>query len=66
MYNAHLALVHADIGAHASLDDKAINDAEQPRVEFIRFGGPKSGESGSRSRAEEMELQRRVKLYHLA
>ncbi|KZV62931.1 AAA-domain-containing protein [Peniophora sp. CONT] len=58
IYNAHLALVHADIGAHASLDDKAQDSGEQ-RVEFVRFGG-RQGDSGLKSRAEELELQRRI------
>ena len=58
VYNAHLALVHADIGAHASLDDKALDDGKEQRVEFVRFGAV----SGSKSRAEEMETQRRVSL----
>ncbi|KZV74257.1 AAA-domain-containing protein [Peniophora sp. CONT] len=59
VYNAHLALIHADIGVHASLDDKARDSGEQKRIDFVRFGGRGGGE-GLTSRAEEMEMESRI------
>ncbi|VDC01539.1 unnamed protein product [Peniophora sp. CBMAI 1063] len=65
VYNAHLALVHADIGAHASLAEKSGDASGEQKVEFVRFGGggrkgKGKAEQGVKSQAEEMELQRRI------
>lgn len=54
-----------DIGAHASLDDGARDNGEQHMVEFFRFGG-RGGGVGLKSRAEEMQMQRRVRLVRYA
>ncbi|VDC05414.1 unnamed protein product, partial [Peniophora sp. CBMAI 1063] len=50
--NIRLALVHADIGAHAGLAEKHEDASQEQKAEFAKFGG--MGRKG-RDKAEEDE-----------
>lgn len=60
VYNAHLEVIHASIAAAPPMDSPSSRGDDTP-IEYTTFGGPE--ETAVKSKAEEMALQTRVRIY---
>jgi hypothetical protein len=68
LYNAHLEVVHESIGQVSASGserskDNGVDDTPTTTVEHTSFGGPaQNNNSTAKSRAEQMAVQRRVRV----